>query len=68
MLELISSKKNGSYTKNKINNDVDIIKRLYSSIGFNFSQVTVREEDLGLNRINLYFVLDRGERSKIKTS
>ena len=66
MLELISSKKNGSYTKNKINNDVDIIKRLYSSIGFNFSQVTVREEDLGLNRINLYFVLDRGERSKIK--
>tara|TARA_A100001011_G_scaffold385304_1_gene459083 strand:- start:9005 stop:11224 length:2220 start_codon:yes stop_codon:yes gene_type:complete len=66
MLELISSKKNGPYTKNKINNDVDIIKKLYSSIGFNFSEVTVREEDLGLNRINLYFVLERGERSKIK--
>ena len=43
MLELMSSKKNGPYTKNKINNDVDIIKRLYSSIGFNFSEVTVRE-------------------------
>ncbi len=66
MLELMSSKKNGPYTKNKINNDVDIIKRLYSSIGFNFSEVTVREEDLGLNRVNIYFNLARGERSKIK--
>ncbi len=66
MLELMSSKKNGPYTKNKINNDVDIIKRLYSSIGFNFSEVIVREEDLGLNRVNIYFNLARGERSKIK--
>ena len=28
--------------------------------------MTVREEDLGLNRVNIYFNLARGERSKIK--
>ena len=65
LLEVISSKKNGPFIKNILREDVETIKKLYLSLGYNFSKIDSRIEEMAKNRINLFFFIDKGEKTQI---
>ena len=66
LLENIKLKSKSSFIKNKINNDIKIIKKLYSSIGFNFASVEAKIENFDNNRVNLTFFIARGKKTDIE--
>ena len=61
----IKSKKNGPFVKSLIANDEDTIKQLYGSLGFNFLEVKSKVETFEKKRVNLYFEIEKGEKTKI---
>ncbi len=63
--KIISSKEKDSYIKNNIAKDVDLIKQLYASLGFNFAEVDtkVRNED-SLN-LDVIFDINKGDPTRI---
>ncbi len=65
ILERIESKKNGPFIKSSIVQDEKLIKRLYSSLGFNFLKVNSKFEEFDNKRVNLYFEIEKGEKTNI---
>ena len=61
----IKSKKNGPFVKSLISDDETTIKKLYSSLGFNFLEVKSKVEKFPNKIVNVYFELDKGEKTKI---
>ena len=61
----IKSKKNGPFVKSLIADDEATIKKLYSSLGFNFLEVKSKVEKFPKKIVNIYFELDKGEKTKI---
>ena len=61
----IKSKKNGPFVKALISEDEVIIKKLYSSLGFNFLEVKSKVESFPKKRVNVYFEIEKGEKTKI---
>ena len=61
----IKSKKNGPFVKSLIIDDEQIIKKLYSSLGFNFLEVKSKVENFPKKRVNIYFEIEKGEKTKI---
>lgn len=66
LIELISTKKNSSFVKEKLNQDINLIKNAYASLGYNFTEVKAKVENFSKNRINLILVINKGERTSIK--
>ena len=56
ILEKLELKEKGSFIENNLAQDIEIIKKLYSSIGYNFSTVEAKIERFDNNRINLIFL------------
>ena len=65
LLERINLQKNGAFVKSKLNDDINLIKNLYSSLGFNFTKVVAKIEEFSENRINIYFFIEKGNKTKI---
>ena len=65
LLENIRSKKNGPFIKSTLSQDIEAIKRLYLSEGYNFTKVDSKIEKISENRVNLFLFLDKGEKTKI---
>ncbi len=61
----IKSKKNGPFVKALIADDESTIKNIYSSLGFNFLEVKSKVETFSKKRVNLYFEIEKGEKTKI---
>ena len=61
----IKSKKNGPFVKSLIADDEATIKKLYSSLGFNFLEIKSKVEKFPKKIVNVYFELDKGEKTKI---
>lgn len=61
----IKSKKNGPFVKALIADDEVFIKQLYSSLGFNFLEVRSKVETFTKKRVNIYFEIEKGEKTKI---
>ena len=61
----IKSKKNGPFVKSLIADDEILIKKLYSSLGFNFLEVKSKVEKFPKKRVNIYFEIEKGEKTKI---
>ena len=61
----IKSKKNGPFVKSLIADDEVIIKKLYGSLGFNFLQIKSKVETFPKKRVNVYFEIEKGEKTKI---
>ena len=66
VLELLQIKEKGSFIKSKLTKDVDTIKKIYASMGFNFSNVDSKIERFDENRINLIYFLDKGKKTNIR--
>ena len=65
ILKTIKLKEKSSFIKAYLAEDIQIIKKLYSSIGFNFSEVETKIREFDNNRINLVFIIDKGNKTKI---
>ncbi len=63
--KLIISKDKGSYIKKNIANDSNIIKKLYSSIGYNFAKVNTKVKKISENRLDVVFEVDKGNVTEI---
>ena len=63
--ERIFSSVNGPFIKNRITEDVNAIQNGYKFLGYHNANVEPRIENLTDNKINLLFVIDRGEKLKI---
>jgi len=61
----IQSKKNGPFVKSFIAEDEKTIKKIYQSIGFNFLEIKSKVETFPKKRVNLYFEIEKGAKTKI---
>ena len=61
----IKSKKNGPFVKSFIAEDEKTIKKIYQSIGFNFLEIKSKVESFPKKRVNLYFEIEKGDKTKI---
>mgnify|MGYP001372886706 FL=1 len=67
IIKLISLKEKRSFIKSKLSNDVEIIKTLYASIGYNFSIVEAKIKEIDNNNYDLIFEIKRGKESRISS-
>ncbi len=67
ILEQMQLKTKDSFIKSKLKEDLNLIKKLYASLGYNFTDVDAKVEKFSEKRLNLVIFVDRGKRSKIST-
>ena len=66
ILEKLSLKSRSSFISNKLNDDINMIKKYYASGGYNFATIKTKVENFDNNRINLVYNVEKGKRSFIK--
>ena len=66
VLEQLNLKTRESYIESKLNDDLNLLKKIYSSLGFNNVQVKTKIDQLSENRVNILYNLEKGEKSYIK--
>ena len=65
ILERISLRSKGSFVKSKLVNDVNLIKKIYGTLGYSFAKVETKLQSYSDERINLVFLIDKGNKTKI---
>ena len=62
ILSKLQLKSKESFIESKLREDVSLIKKLYSTLGYNFVDVEPKIEKFDNNRINLIYDIDRGKK------
>jgi outer membrane protein insertion porin family len=65
--DLIRLKENQSFIKSYLAKDIEIIKQLYSSLGFNFTIVEAKVKKIDNNNLDLLVEIKRGEKTIISS-
>ena len=65
--KIIQLKEKNSFIKSYLSKDIEKIKTLYSSIGYNFSKVDTKIKTIDRNNIDLVIEVNRGEQTKISS-
>tara|TARA_B100000941_G_C28505748_1_gene557182 strand:+ start:344 stop:2578 length:2235 start_codon:yes stop_codon:yes gene_type:complete len=65
--KLIRLKEKQSFVESFLKKDIETIKQLYSSLGYNFAKVDVKIRDLDKTSIDLLISLERGNKTKISS-
>ena len=65
--KVINSKEKRSLNKSLLIKDVNIIKSLYSSLGYNFVKVETKLKKIDEDNYDLLFDIERGEKTKISS-
>tara|TARA_B100000809_G_scaffold76445_1_gene74265 strand:- start:243 stop:2486 length:2244 start_codon:yes stop_codon:yes gene_type:complete len=63
--ELLSLTENGPFVENYIKKDINLIKEFYRSLGFYFVKIDVEIATLEKNKINIQYIIDKGNKAKI---
>ena len=63
--KIIKSKEKNSFIQNNLINDINTIKSLYSTIGYNFAEVTTKVKEIDSKNLDLIFEINRGEITRI---
>ncbi len=66
ILDKLSLKSSGTFIESNLSKDINLLKNIYASSGYNFAQVDAKIEKFSNNRINLIYFLNKGERTNIK--
>ena len=61
----LSLKEKDSFIKSNLKKDTNIIKQLYSSLGYNFVKVETKIRNTGEGNVDLIFDIEKGETTKI---
>ena len=64
--EVISLKEKNSFIRNNLNNDINLIKRLYSQLGFKFANIESSVRKIDNNNFDIAFEISKGNLTKIK--
>ena len=67
MKKLIQIKSKRPFIKANLAKDVEIIKKLYSSLGYNFAQVDAKIKEIDKDNLDLLIEIERGEQTKISS-
>ena len=65
--KIIKLKQKSSYIKSYLTNDINTIKSLYSSLGYNFVEVVTKLNKINDGAYDLLIEINRGEKTKIST-
>ncbi len=65
--DFISLKEKKSYIKTYLAKDIDTIKDLYSSLGYNFTKVKPKVRIIDESNLDLVIEIERGEKTKISS-
>ena len=65
IIKSIRLKKGGIYKETYLKADIEQLKILYSTLGYNFAEVEAKVENFENDVLNLYIQIDRGEKTKI---
>ena len=65
IIKNIKSKEKSSFIQNNLRDDINIIKYLYSTIGYNFAEVNAKVKKIDSQNLDLIFEIDRGEVTRI---
>ena len=65
--KIIKLKQKSSYIKSFLTDDVNTIKSLYSSLGYNFVEVVTKLNKINENAYDLLIEINKGEKTKIST-
>mgnify|MGYP001162393592 CR=1 FL=1 len=65
--KLMLSKENGSFIESNLEKDLDTMKKLFSSIGYNFAKIDTKIKKIDELNLDLIFEIDQGEISKISS-
>ena len=60
-------KEKQSFIKAYLSKDIEIIKKLYSSLGYNFAKVETKIKNVDNANLDLLIEIDRGEQTKISS-
>ncbi len=63
----ISTKEKKSFIKSSLSKDINLIKNLYSSIGYNFANIDAKIKELDNSNFDILIEIDRGEVTKISS-
>ena len=64
---LMTLKEKKSFIKNYLAKDIDTIKQLYSSIGYNFSKIEPKIKEIDKRNVDLIIEIERGNKTKISS-
>ena len=65
--KLIQIKSNRPFIKANLAKDIDTIKRLYSSLGYNFAKVDAKVKEIDKENLDLLIEIERGDQTKISS-
>ena len=65
VLENLKLKPKDSFIENRLIGDINLIKKIYGSIGYNFVNVEPKIEKFDENRINLIYFVEKGKKTDI---
>ena len=63
--EILSLKEKGSFIKNYVKPDINLIKGFYRNLGYYFVKIEAEIEKLERNRVNIIYTFDKGQKAKI---
>ena len=63
--ELLLLKENGAFVENDVKSDINLIKEFYRQLGFYFIKIEVEIAKLEKNRVNIKYLINKGEKAKI---
>ena len=64
--DVISLKEKNSFIRNNLNNDINLIKNLYSSIGYKFAKIDSKVRKIDENNYDIALEISKGDLTKIK--
>ena len=67
IIEQISLKEKNSFIRSNLSKDIELIKNIYSAIGYNFAKVEAKVNKLSENTFDLLIEIDRGGVTKISS-
>tara|TARA_B100001057_G_scaffold458344_1_gene507491 strand:- start:1580 stop:3814 length:2235 start_codon:yes stop_codon:yes gene_type:complete len=65
IIKIIKTKENGSFIESVLKEDINTIKNLYSSIGYNFSEIIPKIRKIDDSNVDLVININKGGISKI---
>ena len=66
ILERLSLKSKESFIESYVQNDINLLKKIYGSLGFNFPNIDANVQKFPNNRVNVVYNVDKGKRTYIK--
>ena len=63
--KIISIKEKGSFIENNLNQDINKIKNFYSTLGYNFSEITAEIKEIDSKNFDVIYKINRGKLTKI---